>query len=356
MSRLTLVTLYLVLPCLGLFASGASEELKKGNAAYGQGDYEKALGFYEEAGVKEPESPYVYFDKGTAYLAKEELDLAKEAFASAISRTRDVKLEAKANYNLGQVSFLEAGKNAESDLEKAVELYRQSIAYFEDALERDKTLEDAAHNIEVTRVVLKDMLDRLAKQQEQNKDKTDKQKEIAEKIAKLIEKEESIMGINTTFAGEKEKKGMSQALSDGIAKLKNEQAKARTDTGSVRKDIEDLEKEMQQQAGGPLATAKEHVGNAFNYQQLAENQLVAKDLAASLSSETGARDELVKALEALVQPQNQDRNKDEQNKEQEKQEKEAQAAEAKDILDEEKENQKARVQAKGGYSPPDKDW
>jgi tetratricopeptide (TPR) repeat protein len=352
---------FLILVCSAAFASGASEAIAKGNAAFKEGKFDKAQTYYDEAKLSNPESPYIYFNKGTAYFKTEEYDKAKEAFKNVVSKTKDIRLEARANYNLGAVSFAEAGKNTESDLKKAVELYQESIGYYQRALDSDKNLKDAAHNIEVARLVLKDMLDKLKKQEEQNKGKGDKQKEIAEKIAKLIEREETIIDYNTTLSDEKDKKGMSPTLSNSVTKLGGEQAQARNDTGGVIKDIDDLKKSMQQQQpGNPLDKAREHVTNATNYEQLAENQLGARDLKNSKESESGARDELAKALEALSNQDNKNQNKnneDQKKDEQKEEQKKVQASQAKDILDDEKENKKQRqVQAQAGYNAPDKDW
>jgi Ca-activated chloride channel family protein len=356
-----ILTVILALFVSGLiWGGGAQEGIGKGNSAYKEGKFDKALSYYDEAKVKDPESPYIYFNKGSAYFRMEDFDKAKEAFRNAATKTKDIKLEAKANYNLGLCSFAEAGKQGESDLKKALEQYQESIAYFSRALEDDPGLKDAATNLEIARVMVKDLLDKIKKDQEKNKDKTDKQKEIAEKIAKLIERENTIMDYTTTMSEEKDKSGISQTLSASINKLKGEQTKVRTDTGSVASELADLAKSMGgNQAQSPVVKAGEHVRNSSNYQQLAESKLGAQDLKNSLESETGGRDELVKALEALSgqqNPQNQQNKDDQKKNEQKEEEKKAQAARAKDILDEEKENNKMRQQAQAGYSAPDKDW
>jgi len=362
MKRFILMIIFGVVVSGLIWSGGAQEGISKGNSSFKEGKFDKALSFYDEAKAKDPESPYIYFNKGSTYFRMEDFEKAKEAFKNAASKTKDIKLEAKANYNLGLCSFAEAGKQTESDPQKALEQYQEAISYFSRALEDDPSLKDAASNIEVARVVVKDLLDKIKKDQEKNKDKTDKQKEIAEKIAKLIERETTIMNYTTTMSEEKDKSGITPTLTGSIGKLKGEQTTIRKDTDGVGSELGELAKGAganANQSQSPVAKAKEHVQNSSNYQQLAESKLGAQDLKNSLESETGARDELVKALEALSGKQNQQnqQNKDDQKKnDQKEEEKKAQAAKAKDIIDEEKENKKARQQAEAGNSAPDKDW
>jgi tetratricopeptide (TPR) repeat protein len=374
MHKTSLFIIYLIFISCALFARGADEKIEKGNKAYASGDYEQALKWYEEAEVRNPESPYIYFNKGTVYFRLEDYEKAKEAFLAAATRTKDLSFEAKTYYNLGNTIFFEAGRHTESDLQKAIDLYQEAVTNYQLALDRIKNNKNtaseieksASHNIEVARLIVRDLLDKLKKQQEQNQGQDDKLKEIMKKIAELIEREQRTIDHTNTLKEDLDKKGITSALKNNAGKVKTEQQGIRKETKNVSEELGDLIRQGQgagAQTQNPQAEkitkAKEHVDLSGNYQQLTENQLDKITLAGAASSETSARDELIEALKSLSgesQQQNQDNQQKEEDKQQEEQMKK-QAADAKDIIDEERENKKEREQqARSGYSPVTRDW
>jgi Ca-activated chloride channel family protein len=359
-----IVLFFLMLLPSMLFASGSREKIIAANKVYGEGDFNRALSLYEEVEIEQPESPYVYFNKGLVHYRLEDYEKAKEEFLQAAIKTKDLPLEAKAYYNLGNCNFFDALRYVEMDLKKAIELYQDAITNYRLALERDPSLADATHNIEVTRLIVKDLLDKLKQQQEQQKEQQEKLDDIAKKIKALIEREQKEIEHTETLKEIKDNKGVSPYLRNSVGKVKEEQKKIRTDTKDVSGKISELMGQgMAQQPDSPLAKAKEHVDVSANFQELAENQLKTIDLEEGLRSEESARDELVKALQALAgQPQGDNRQQEdeEQQKEEQKQDQEKmkeQAREAEDIIDEEEENKKKlQADSRYGYQAPAKDW
>jgi Ca-activated chloride channel family protein len=352
---------FLVLLPSILFASGSGEKINAANKAYEEGDFNRALSLYEEAEIVQPESPYVYFNKGLVYYRLEDYEKAREEFLQAAIKTKELPLEAKAYYNLGNCNFFDALRYVEMDLEKAIELYQEAINNYQLALQRDSSLTDATHNIEVTRLIVKDLLDKLKQQQQQQKEQQEQLEDIAKKIKELIEREQKEIEHTTTLKNEKDKKGISPSLRNSVRKVKEEQKKIRTDTKYVSGKISEMMGQgMMQQPGSPLEKAKEHVDISANFQELAENQLKIINLNEGLTSEEHARDELIKALQALTgQPQG-DNQKQEGKQEEQKQDDEemkAQTQEAEDIIDEEEENKKKlQTDSRYGYQAPLKDW
>jgi len=365
---LSLIISFILFPAGSLYSGGSKDTFTAATDAYAAGDFEQALNLYEEAEVNMPESPHIYFNKGLSYYRLEDYEKAKESFLSAATKTKDLGLEAKAYYNLGNTAIQEASRHTETDLEKAIELYREAITNYQVALERDKSLTDAAHNIEVARLIVRDLLDKLKKQQEQNKGQQEKIEEIVKKIAELIEREGREIEYTTTLKEEKDTKGTSQSLQNNVNKVRKEQSAIRKETGEVSVKLNELMSQgVQGQGGQPqsnpqLGAAKEHVDLSANFQDLAINQLKKTDLGPAIESESGAREELIKALEALAQPQNQ-QNQEQQNKEQneeqqqKEEEMEKQAEDAEDIIDEEREERRDRqVQGQTGYREVERDW
>jgi len=349
-----------------LCASGIREKIASANNIYKTGNYNQALSMYEEAEVDNPESPYIYFNKGISYFRLEDYEKAKEAFLSAAAKADDLKLEAKAYYNLGNTLFYEAGRQTETDLKKSIELYQQAITNYQLALERDKNISDAAHNIEVTRLIVKDLLDKLKKQQEQQGEQQEKIKEIAKKIAELIDREQRQIDFTNNLKEEMDSKGTSGNLKKNTRQVKKDQRAIRKETDEVSGKLDELipqnsqgSQGAQAQGGSPAQAAKEHVDTSSNFQQLTENQLDNTSLAEALESEGNAREELIKALQVLTNPEQQNQDQQKQEDEQQKQQQEEmkqQAEDAEDIIDEEREERRERQIQQSGYREVERDW
>jgi len=176
-------------------ADSAGKLVSRGNRSYEKGDYEKAVEYYEKASVREPESPMIAFNLGNVYYRKQEFDKARDYFEEAALRARDLSLEARAWYNMGNSVFNEGGRQTDSDIEKALKLYEESVRFYSTALQKDPGFDDAAYNIEVARLVIKDLLDRIRKQQEQQKAQQEEMKEAVDSLVALIERERDVVGV-----------------------------------------------------------------------------------------------------------------------------------------------------------------
>jgi len=87
-----------------------------------------------------------------------------------------MKLVAKAKYNLGNTFFQQGLKQRDSNLQKALEELQPSISYWRQRLDIDPKNEKAARNIEVARLIIKDIIDQINKQKdEQDKQQQDQQ-------------------------------------------------------------------------------------------------------------------------------------------------------------------------------------
>jgi Ca-activated chloride channel family protein len=163
----------LIMVCAGAasatcaFADTPGGLVSKGNRQYGKKDYSKALDLYDRASVKAPESAIIAFNKGDALYKKGDLEKAREQFQQAASKTKSLPFESKAWYNLGNCAFLEGGRQEDSDLQKALESYEESVKLYGTALQKDADNKQAAENLEIARLKIKDLLDRMKKQQQQ---------------------------------------------------------------------------------------------------------------------------------------------------------------------------------------------
>jgi tetratricopeptide (TPR) repeat protein len=347
-------------------AGGFREEVAKGNRAYMAGDYEAALKIYEEASVKRPESPQLYFNKALIAYRQDDLAAARNGFEQAALTTKDLGLEALAHYNLGNVSVREAERQVDGDLEKAIGMYETAVKHYQRALELKPGMEDAVVNTEVVRTIIKDLLDKL---QNSAQEEPAEMEEIVRRLAELIEEEASLLSASES-AAEQFLQGADLSLEDQAESQRTTKEK----TQVLAQDMLDLEQSTQQQSSqpsssgqnsvqeeSPLSVARAYVAESAVEQAIAATRLSGNDAEGSVAYQRNALVLLQKALEELTEPQDQEQQPEQEEKEEEQQqdfqEENGGDEAAEDILREEDENRRQRaVQDGNRYSPVDKDW
>lgn len=148
-------------------AASPSGDIKQGNRYYNRGDYDKALEKYKAAEEALPESDIVNFNKGAAYYQKAQYKDAIDAFTQALN-TENTKIEADSIYNIANAKYKQGNIVADSDINSAVALYRESLDYYKRAIDLDEDNVDAKYNHELVERELKVLLDRLKNQEQQD--------------------------------------------------------------------------------------------------------------------------------------------------------------------------------------------
>lgn len=368
-ASMILATAFLLAAAGTAFGDSPGKMIARGNRDFDRGDYDRAVEQYEKASVRAPESPVVAFNLGDAYYRKEDYQKARKYFEDAALKTTDLSLESNAWYNLGNCAVREAERQVDSDLEKALELYQESVRFYGTALEKDPDFSDAAFNMEIARLVIKDLLDKIKKQQEIMQAQQEKMKEIIDSLSTLIAREADAAGRSSQLASDERRKP--QGWEDRVELLERDQMKIEDGTGEVRRKLEDLFPEQQPP---PVARASSHLDTSLANQRDALQDLDARKPGKANADQEEALEQLKKSLAALTegqqQPQGGDQGEEQQQREQAQQEPQEpeesrqQRAEAtprdetaQDILDEEKENKKKRQrEARQRYRRVDKDW
>jgi hypothetical protein len=150
-------------------ADSAREVLQQGNRLYGEGQYTDAVNKYNEVLVEQPQALEPKFNKADGYYRMDDLGQAMDLYQEVAAGSKNMSLVARAKYNLGNCYFQRGSKQRDSDLQKALEDMKTSITWWRQVLDLDPTNEKAARNIEVARLTIKDIMDQLKKQQEQQK-------------------------------------------------------------------------------------------------------------------------------------------------------------------------------------------
>ncbi len=177
MKRPVLTILILCILAHPCFAGvSAKKEVKKGNLLYNKGEFGEALNQYQDALVTEPDSDIVNFNLGTALYKTEDYRGAIGHFEKSLVSEYQL-LEQMASYNIGNAKYKYGIGKEESDLQGAVNLLRQSLHHYEQALELDGDDEDARYNYEFVEEELKRMEEKLEKEKEQQRQGQEEKKQ-----------------------------------------------------------------------------------------------------------------------------------------------------------------------------------
>ncbi|MDZ7859122.1 MAG: tetratricopeptide repeat protein [Candidatus Krumholzibacteriota bacterium] len=354
-----------------LTADTSGDLVSKGNDSFRQGDYKSAAEYYQKASVKKPESPVILFNIGAALYKEGNFKEAGEYFKKAAGKTRELNLESRAWYNMGNCSFREGRRQTDSDLEKALEHYKESVRLYGTALEKDSTVTDAALNMEVARIVIKDLLDRIKEQEEKKKKQQKKMREIVDSLVSLAGRQDKALQRDRELASEKSK-GVS-GWKERVGNLEKKQKSIKEGTAGVNDKLKEM---FDKKPPSSVKQALSHIDSSLAGQKDAAERLSAFEPENASGGQKVSSEQLKKAIAELTDNQDENQQKkeqqgkgdkqnkknDKQKKPQQKKQKEKEPAKkenetAKDILSEEKESREKRKRQSGsGYRDVDKDW
>ncbi len=161
-SAVVLLLVFLLLPSIGIASpASALKDYSAGNFTNALTEYERLLN--QQTKKQKPEDPRLHFNAGAAAYRATNYTVAIQHF-TAVLAAQDIKLQAQAYYNLGNVHF-RLGQQAE-DLDKLEEAWKESLKQFNHAVELDKANQDAAFNKTFVEERLKqiEMLREMARQ------------------------------------------------------------------------------------------------------------------------------------------------------------------------------------------------
>ena len=150
-----------------LWAVNAKSLVKQGNEAYANGEYLKAVEQYDQALADTPKAEVPLFNKANSYYHMDDLDEAIGLYRDVDLKAKDMSLVEKARYNLGNCAFQQGLKQRDSDLQKAVDLMKDGISHWQRTLKVNPNNPRAGRNIEVARLTIKDIMDQIKQQQDQ---------------------------------------------------------------------------------------------------------------------------------------------------------------------------------------------
>ena len=148
------------------FADSARVSTSQGNKLYRQGNFNEAINSYDQALLETPGALEPKFNQANSYYKLDDLGKAMDLYRQVAAEGKDMKFVAKAKYNLGNSYFQQGSKQKDSNLQKAIDDLKTAIGSWRGVLDIEPENKKAAKNIEVARLLIKDLLDQLNKQQQ----------------------------------------------------------------------------------------------------------------------------------------------------------------------------------------------
>ena len=355
-------------------AQSARSLVQQGNEAYQNEEYSNALESYEQAAEQAPDSPHIWFNRGSALYKEGQYDKAMDAFEQAGLSSGNPGIEALSKFSQGNTSFRKGVTQQETDPQQALASVERGVQLYQDALKVDPGLNDARHNIEVARRMMQQLMERLknqppspsqgqGKNQEQDQQDQEQQQDASEQLKDLIEKQKDAAEQSQSAAQQQERDKDSQQMKRKAEDLANQQQQLKEETEKLSEKMKSQQQQQrQQQQSPPAGQAQKNLEQAAQKQSEAEQQLKDENFDQAQASQKEAQKDLEKALQAMNgepgdqqqqdQSQQSARNQPPGNEKQQQMQQDAE-----DILDKEKAD---RQQRQTGIAirivPVDKDW
>ncbi|MGV3531804.1 MAG: VWA domain-containing protein, partial [Chthoniobacteraceae bacterium] len=155
----------------------AAASLNPGVDSYRQEQYKKALDQFAEQLQRQPKSPELQYNIGSAAYKAGDIDRALQAFSQALTAT-DPALRSMAAYNLGN-TLVQRGL-AQKEKKPKIQELKNALQHYDTALQANAKNEDAEYNRDVVRKLIEE-LEKEQQQEQQEQDKKDQEKKDQEK-------------------------------------------------------------------------------------------------------------------------------------------------------------------------------
>jgi Ca-activated chloride channel family protein len=281
-------------------SESAQVSVGQGNTLYAQGNYNEAIDRYDQALLEEPEALEPKFNKANSYYRLDDLAEALDLYKEVAAKSKDMKLVAGAKYNLGNCYFQRGSKQKDSDLQKALADLTASVGSWRQVLDIEPENEKAAKNIEVARLIIKDIIDQLNKQRKQQQEQAAEQRQLQEKLKELLEDQKGLAERTRQTSDEVNKGAISpQQATDNYGRQAKEQEQLRDRTEQTLEEMRSQDPNNPQPP--PMQQAANELEKAVENQTRAGERLNASAGVPAEQSQQRAIDHIENALKALSQ-------------------------------------------------------
>ncbi|MBN2021022.1 MAG: tetratricopeptide repeat protein [Sedimentisphaerales bacterium] len=343
-------------------AESVGKVVNEGNRLYRQGRFKESLDEYERALTQSPKAVEPEFNKADSYYRLDDLQQAIDLYKVVAAESRDMRLVEKAKYNLGNSYFNQGQKLFDSDLQKALENMQTAVGWWRQTLDINPENENAAKNIEVARLTIKDIIDRINRQKEQQKQQQQQQKQNQEDLKQLLEQQKALA----------DKTGQEQQKpSPDYNDIAKQQSQLKDRTGQMKQKLQQQADPNNPDDQGRKADEK--LEKAVEKQKDASEKLEKADAEDAKKSQDEAAKNIEEALKELSEQKGQQQQQQQKEQQQAQQEPnqpaepnqpqqqpeqvEAPDATAEEILEkEQRQKEQRQLMQSPGFQKVDKDW
>ena len=346
------------------FAETAAGVVREANKLYRQGQFKESIDEYDRALTQNPAAIEPRFNKADGYFRLDDLQQAIDLYKAVAAESKDMQIVEKAKYNLGNCFFQQGTKQKDSDLKKALEDMQTAIGFWRQVLDINPANENAAKNIEVARLTIKDIIDQINKQKQEQQKQEQQQKKTQEDLKQLLEQQKNLA--NKTGQAKQQPNPDYNDIAKEQSQLKDrtEQVKQQlqqqndpnTPDEKKQQAAEKLEKAVENQKGASEKLEKADANDAKKSQDDAAKNI--EDALKELSEQKGQPQQDKQQQKEKQQSQQEPNQPQEPNQaEQQQQEVAAPDTTAQEILDkEQRQKQQRQMMQSPGFQKVDKDW
>ena len=275
-------------------SAGPGAEVGRGNALFDQQDYAAALEAYASAADQLPDAPEVIYNQGVTHYALGDYGEAERLFRQVDRTARDLGLVAAARYNLGNSKFRQGMAQRENDVQQALAALQASVAFYQGALELKPDDQEAARNIEIVRLAIKDILDQLQDQQREQQ----AQNEVAEQLRDVQQRQQAAAARSAQLGNDPPPESLRQ--------LREEQQQISEETAAAAQQLQ--EQAAAQPSGTPQAgderrqDAIQKLQDAQRQQAQAADRLEGQEPQSAATHQRAAAEDIAEALRTLGDP------------------------------------------------------
>jgi Ca-activated chloride channel family protein len=227
-------------------ADSARDLLQQGNKFYASEQFGDAISQYDQALVENPQAAEPKFNKANSYYRLDDLAKAIDLYKEVAAESKDMKLVARAKYNLGNTFFGQGMKQRDSNLQKALEDLQTSISYWRQTLDIESENQNAARNIEVARLIIKDIIDQINKQKEEQDKQQNQQQDLQQQQDQQQQDQQQQQGQDPNQSDPQQQPQEQQDTGPDEQKQEEKQAKQPDATAQEILDNEQQQKEKRQ--------------------------------------------------------------------------------------------------------------
>ena len=270
---MAVAAIFALLAAPAVYAQSARSLVQQGNQAYQKEDYSNALESYEKAAEQAPDSPHIWFNRGTALYKEGQYDKAMDAFEQAGLSGNDPAIEALSKFSQGNTSFRKGITQREANPQQALASVERGVQLYQDALKVNPGLNDARHNIEVARRTMQQLMELLKnqppspskgkgknqEQQDQNQDQQDQnqQQDASEQLKDLIGKQKDAAEQSESAAQQQKSDPNSQQMERKSEDLAKQQKQLQDETEKLAEKMKSQQQEASRESRTSRRSARE---------------------------------------------------------------------------------------------------